>query len=420
MNDVSQEPSRRHWLSIIVNAILCFAILGASAAAIVVINRTEPTAQQINTRRKSAALVETVTVQRGTYAPELVVLGTVQPAQDIVLSPRVRGQVVSLSSKFVPGEIVRQGEPLLQIDPADFANAVAIRQSELQQAQASLEIEEGRQSLAKQELALLGDSIGELNKALVLREPQYASIKSQVAAAQASLERATLDLERTAIVTPFDAQILRRSANVGSQVGPGDEIGRLVGIDEYWVMAAVPVRSLRWVQFPDSGQVASHVSLRNPDAWGNEVVRSARVTRMIGTLDQQTRLARVLITVDDPLGRNSNAPPLILDTLIEARIEGKPIHDVVQLSREYVHDRNSVWVMKDAKLEIRETEIVFQDAQHAYIRTGLESGEEVVTTTLATVAEGIGLRKIGEAEPMPSEVEPEPSEENVSFAEPTP
>jgi hypothetical protein len=115
---------------------------------------------------------------------------------------------------------------------------------------------------------------------------------------------------------------------------------------------------------------------------------------MIGTLDNQTRLARVLITVPDPLGRKSDAPPLILDTLIEAQIEGRPIEDVVRLSRDYVRDRDTVWVMKDGKLEIRETDIVFRDAQYAYIRGGLTDGEEVVITTLATVADGVGLRKM--------------------------
>jgi hypothetical protein len=118
---------------------------------------------------------------------------------------------------------------------------------------------------------------------------------------------------------------------------------------------------------------------------------------MIGTLDQQTRLARVLITVPDPLGRTSGAPPLILDTLINAQIEGRPIEDVVRLSREHVRDRGTVWVMKDDKLEIRETDIVFRDAEYAYVREGLSSGEEVVTTTLATVADGVGLRKVGGA-----------------------
>ena len=110
----------------------------------------------------------------------------------------------------------------------------------------------------------------------------------------------------------------------------------------------------------------------------------------------------VLITVPDPLGRQSDAPPLILDTLIDVQIEGRPIEDVVRLSREYVRDRDTVWVMKDRKLKIRETDIVIRDAEYAYIRNGLASGEEVVTTTLATVADGVGLRQVGDS-PAPNE-----------------
>jgi hypothetical protein len=131
---------------------------------------------------------------------------------------------------------------------------------------------------------------------------------------------------------------------------------------------------------------------------------------MIGTLDELTRLARVLITVADPLGQKSDAPPLILDTLIEVQIEGKPIENVVRLSREYVHERDTVWVMKNDKLEIRETEIDFRDAEYAYIRSGIESGEEIVITTLATVAEGVGLRNAIDAS-APSDESDEGSSE---------
>jgi RND family efflux transporter MFP subunit len=376
--------------------IACLFILVAAAAAIVVINRTEPTAQQIEATRKSAALVETLTVQRGTYHPRLVVLGSVEPARNIVLSPRVSGQVIEVSPNFVPGGMVREGDLLLRIDPADFVNEVAVSESKLQQAEASLEIETGRQSLARKELALLEDTIDETNRALVLREPQIKSIRAQVSAAKASVERAKLDLQRTSVTAPFDAQILSRSVNVGSQVAPGDELAQVVGIDEYWVMAAVPVRSLPWVQFSESDGQASTVTLHNPDTWPPGAERHARVTRMIGALDQQTRLARVLITVADPLARNSAGPPLILDTLLETHIKGRPIEDVIRLRRDYVHERDTVWVMNDGKLEIRETDIVFRDAKYAYIQDGLESGEEVVITTLATVAEGVGLRKLND------------------------
>ncbi|QDV84739.1 Multidrug resistance protein MdtA precursor [Stieleria magnilauensis] len=408
MNDAQQRRPVWRWLRLIANVLVCFAILGASAAAIVVINRTEPTAQTINATRKSAALVETITARRGTYRPRLSVLGTVQPAQDIVLSPRVSGQVIELSPRFVPGGMVREGDLLLRIDPADFENALSIRKSELEQAQASLEIEQGRQSLAEKELALLEGTIGEANRSLVLREPQIASIRAEFNAAKAAVERAELDLERTRVSAPFDAQILSRSVNVGSQVSPGDELARLVGIEEYWVMAAVPVRSLPWIEFPNPNDQAasdaadvtalgSTVRLRNPGSWPEGTERLGQIARMIGTLDQQTRLARVLVTVPDPLGQSSDAPPLILDTLIETEIEGKPIEDVVRLERKLVRDSDTVWVMKDGMLEIRQTDIVFRDADYAYIRSGLDDGDEVVVTTLATVADGVGLRKINDA-----------------------
>ena len=398
MNGVSQPSPLRRAFRIVGNLVICLGILAAAGAAIVWINRTEPTAERITATRQSAALVETITVQRGTYAPRLVVLGTVQAAQDIVLSPRVGGQVIELSPKFVPGALLRKGEVLLRIDPADFENAVSIRQSELEQAQASLQIEQGRQNVARRELALLQGTIDETNRALVLRQPQLASIRAEVSAAEAAVERAKLDLERTTVLAPFDAQILSRSVNVGSQVSPGDELAQLVGIKEYWISAAVPVRNLQWVRFGETNDdEGSRVTIRNPDSWPPGAVRHGRVARMIGTLDQQTRLARILVTVPDPLGQASDGPPLILDTLIQTEIEGKPIREVVRIDRELIRDSDTVWVMKDNKLEIRETEIAFRDAEHAYVRQGLEDGDEVVVTTLATVAEGVGLRKVNEA-----------------------
>ncbi|KAA5539573.1 efflux RND transporter periplasmic adaptor subunit [Roseiconus nitratireducens] len=395
MTDAPQSRSSRRWLRVIGNLAACLAILAASAGAIVWINRTEPTAQQIKATRQSSALVETVTVRRGTYSPRLVVLGTVQAAQDITLSPRVSGQVIEMSPKLVPGGMVSKGDVLLRIDPADFENALSISESELEQAEASLKIEQGRQSLAKKELALLEGAIDETNRALVLRQPQITSIRAEVSAAKAAVERAKLDLARTTVVAPFDAQILSRSVNVGSQVSPGDDLAQLVGIDEYWISAAIPVRNLQWLQFGESeDQPGSTVRLRNPDSWPPGAVREGRVARMIGALDQQTRLARVLVTVPDPLGRTSDAPPLILDTLIQTEIEARPLRDVARIDRDLVRDSDTVWVMKDDKLEIRQADIVFRDAQHAYIRDGLQDGDEVVITTLATVTEGVGLRKV--------------------------
>lgn len=428
---MSQATLRRYswiWrtLGVLGNVIICAAILAGAVWAVRYINDTEPVAEKVNATRKSMALVDTITVSRGTYSPKLIVLGTVQPAQDITLSPRVGGQVTKLSPKFVPGGLVREGDLLLQIDPADFKNALEISQNELKKAEASMQIEKARQELARKELTMLEGTIDGTNQALVLREPQIASIQADIDAAKASIARAQLNLDRTKVYAPFDAQVLTQAVNIGSQVSSGNELGRLIGLDEYWVMAAVPVRNLRMLEFPDPAKIddsdmyeeneveiatgvvdenpemndlektGSKVTLRNPDAWGAGQEREGRVARMIGTLNQETRLARVLITVKDPLAQKSDKPKLILDTLIETEIEGLPIENVFRLNREHVHDEDIVWVMKDSKLELRKTVVVFRDAQYAYIEKGLDDGDEVVTTTLATVANGVGLRKRSE------------------------
>ncbi len=395
MTDVSSEQDHRS--AAVVNLVGVAMMATVTYAGVQWIYNTQPTAQQQEYKRKSAALVETLQVERRTWTPTLSVLGTVRAAQEIQISPRVRGQVLSMSESFAPGQMIQQGEVLLQIDPADFENTVSIRRSELEQVEASWRIEQGRQSLAEQELKLLGDSIDEVNRALVLREPQAASLKSQLNAAKAALDRAELDLSRTQLTAPFSAQVLRRSVNVGSQVQTGDDLGQLVGVDEYWVMAAVPVRNLRWIQFADRSDDGSSVQLSDVESWGPGVVRTGQVSRMIGSLDEETRLARVLITVPDPLGLQSDVMPLILDTIIDVRIECSPIDDVVRLPRDHIHEKETVWVMAGDKLEIRTAEIAFRDSEYAYIRNGLDDGDEVVVTTLATVADGVLLRKVGTA-----------------------
>ncbi len=184
---------------------VCLLLLAGAGLLLYFIFTTEPKAEREGATRKSAALVETIIVSRGNYQPELVVLGLVEPAEDVMLSPRVSGEITKLEANFVPGGVIKANEPLLTIDPADFKQQLAIRESELLQAQAAVTIEEGRQSVARKEFEILDEDIDPANQALVLREPQLQTVRAQVKAAEAMLKQAELDLERTEIKAPFDA-----------------------------------------------------------------------------------------------------------------------------------------------------------------------------------------------------------------------
>jgi hypothetical protein len=61
---------------------------------------------------------------------------------------------------------------------------------------------------------------------------------------------------------------------------------------------------------------------------------------------------------------------------------------------------DTVGVMQDGRLDIRDLEIAFQDSRYVSITKGLEEGDQVVTTNLATVVEGTQLWLKGSGEAM--------------------
>lgn len=402
--------------------LISLIVLLAGAAVTLVIFATEPTAERSGAVRETAMLVDVTGVERGTFYPTIQAMGTVEPSQDITLSPRVSGEIVRLSDAFTPGGYVRAGEVLLQIDPADYQNVLDQRQSDLSQAEADLNIELGRQNVARQDYELLSDTLAAENRALVLREPQLQAAQSRVQAARAAVQQAELDLQRTTIRAPFDAHILTRNANVGSQVAPGDNLGRLVGLDTYWVVTTVPQSHLRWLTFPGDGQAApSEVRIRNRQAWSDDEVRTGTLHRLIGALEGETRLARVLVDVLDPMAYRSDAdaPPLMIGSFVEATIDAKPLADVIRLNRDYIRNNDTVWVMEDGVLRIRPVDIVFRDATYAYIAGGLDEQAQVVTTNLATVVDGAPLRlEASESTPEQGTL-PEASAEASSSASPS-
>jgi RND family efflux transporter MFP subunit len=347
-------------------------------------------------------LVDVSGLERGSFRPGITVMGTVLPEKEVVLSPRVSGEIISISESFTPGGFVEEGEVLLRIDPADNEINLLQRQSELRQATADLELELGRQDLAKKDYKTLEGTISSEYKTLVLREPQLNAARARVEAAQATVRRAELDLERTRIRAPFAAHVISREANVGSQVSPGQPMGRLVGIETYWVEAAVPVSNLRWIEFPENlQQTGASAQIRNRVAWPKDTFRVGKVHRLIRALENQTRLARVLLTVDDPLAHqpeSAGLPPLMVGSFVEAQIEGKSIEDVIRMDRDFLRQNDTVWIKEDGVLRIRDVEVVFRDREYVYIRTGLDADDLVVTTNLSIVLDGSSLRLEGDAE----------------------
>ncbi|NHE58813.1 efflux RND transporter periplasmic adaptor subunit [Cyclobacterium plantarum] len=375
---------------------ISLALVAGSILVALIFFWTAPEAEMEGASKTTAMLVDVVQAEKGDFSPTVVATGIVQPATDISLSNQVGGEITRIAPQFLPGAYVNKGDLLLQINPADFENTLMLRKSDLALAESNYKVELGRQDVAQKDYELIGDELSVENRDLVLRKPQLEAAKANVAAAEAAVNQASLDLERAGIRAPFDAHILSRNVNLGSQIPPGSDLGRLVGIEEYWVVANVPLSKVNWLDIEENTDgLGAPVKIVHPAAWEPGQFRQGRVSRLVGALDNQTRLARVIIGVEDPLVRlkpDPEKPPLIIGTFVEVQIEARKLEDVTRLERQYIRPGNTVWVMQDGELQIKQVSILFEDQDYAYINEGLEDNAQVVATDLATVVDGSPLR----------------------------
>lgn len=375
-------------------------VIGMGGGMIYYIYSSEPEASRTTVTRQSAMPVEVTGAEHGTFRPTIEVQGTVRPAKEITLRPRVEGKVIDRSENFTPGGYTEKGEVLVRLDPSDYKYALRQRKSELQQNLRDLKLEMGRQDIAQQEYDilqenLLDDSLSEDEQSLVFRKPQLKAAKAQVDSARAAVQHAEKELARTRIKAPFDGLITNRNVNMGSQVSAGDQLARIVGTHKYWVEAQVPLSKLQWITFSKpSDSTGAAVRIRNRTAWAKNQFRTGYLDRSTGEVNEQTRMARVLVAVHDPLARDRESrdrPALMIGSFVQAQIQGMQISDVVKLSRDLVHENDTVWVYSNGKLDIRNVEITYRDEQFAYIKDGLKKGEQVVTTPITTVSDGVKL-----------------------------
>lgn len=382
--------------------IISLAILIAAGIIITIIFLTEPSAERTGATKETAMLVNVVKADSGTFRPTIVATGTVEPARDIMLSSRVNGKIIRVSESFTPGGFVKEGEVLIQIDPADYRNNLKLRESELQQALANLKIEQGRQDVARQDYELFDDTLAEENKALVLREPQLESVQATVDAARAAVNQAQINLNRTTIRAPFDARIINRNVNVGSQVNIGNNLARLIGTNNYWLSVTIPLDKLPFLSVPDDpDEMGAMVRIINPSGWPDSVYREGYLFQMVGNLEEQTRMARVLVRIPDPLNAKTGSaelPELIIGSFLQAEIAAEPLKGVVRLNRDFLRENETVWVMQDEQLDIRKVKVEFTDENYAYISEGIHQEERIVTTNIATITEGASLRTRDESD----------------------
>ena len=395
-NKETDNSPHRHLGKRIFSVVLSMLVLGAGAVTAFWLMTTSPEARP-RPQSRNATLVTVRTVEYGPHQTVIHGMGTVAAACYVDLKPRVNGEIIEMSHNLVPGGHFHQGETLLKIDPTDYRLVVRQLVTDVSKAESELKLEQGNQLVAQKEYQLLGETVSDTEKALMLRQPQLENLRASLEAAQAKLEQARIDLKRTRITAPFNAIVQSRAVNVGTRADATTILATLLGTDAYWVEVSVPVSQLRWITIPQTnGEKGSLVRIYNSTAWGQGNFRQGRVMRLEADLEEQGRMAQLLVRVEDPLclhPDNTEKPRMLIGSYVRVEIQGQEVASAAAVEREFIHNGDNIWVMaSDGVLAIRPVEIVFKGEDSVLIINGVKPGELLVTNDLAAPVEGMMLR----------------------------
>ena len=371
---------------ILVIGIAAFKILGSLKKAP---QRQKPPQQGV--------LVDVVELQSKAHQVKVYATGTVIAEQEISIVPEVSGKVVWISPQLVGGGLFKKGETLLKIEASDYQLAVERAQADIASAKVALRTEQEKARVAMQEWQRIELPDKGTPGPLVTREIQLQQQQANLAAAKANLKQAQLNLQRTAIKAPFDGRIRQEQVGLGQYLRVGNSIATFAGTSRAEVEVPLPLDELHWLSIPapSSKEVGSLAMIRLP---GNEQAQwQGKILRSLGEIDSGSRMATVVIGIDDPyqLKKSADGPVLQNGQFVDIVIFGRHLGQVISIPREALHNGQQVWIAdEENRLRQRPVKVLRREKRQLILESGVIPGERLILTTLSGAADGLLLRPV--------------------------
>lgn len=198
----------------------------------------------------AAGTYQTAVVYRGDIENSITAVGTLQPLKYVDVGVQVSGQLKRMKVK--PGDTVRQGELLAEIDPAIFAAKVLEAEATLENLKAQLRIKEQQALLAVQqnnrtagllkEDAVAAKELELTDSALKIARSELDVVRSQIRQAEAALQTANANLRYTRITAPMSGTVVSVTAREGQTLNANQQapvILRIADMETMTVWAQV-------------------------------------------------------------------------------------------------------------------------------------------------------------------------------------
>ena len=313
--------------------------------------------------------------------------GTVSPMQETSILSEVNGRIIEASPSFTVGGFVSKDEVLLRIDPRDYETNLLRAEAALKLAESNLAQEKGRAQVAENEWQRLpaGSQRSQAAKDLYLRKPQLDQAQAQMLAAQADLNTAKDNLERTIIRAPYDALIRAKHGELGQFVAAGSPLADIFSVEFAEIRLPIPQNKLAYLELPGLRGTNNGSAIDVYTDVGGELKHwTAQLHRTEGVFDERSRVLYAVARIKDPYARhNPDREPLRVGSFVNANIEGRELGNIVTLPRFVMRAGNNVWVVDDSgHLRNREVTLLRTGGDVVYISDGLDDGDRVSLTTL--------------------------------------
>ena len=381
----AKHRSRRR----LVRLMLVVALAAAAIFAWHKIENIAPlTGEAVNSGRPAhpPQTVRVAPVTLGDMPLTIDALGTVTPFETVTIRTQIAGTLQSVG--FTEGQTVKAGDFIAQIDPRPYEAALAQAQGQLAKDQALLGQAQGDlarfQQLAKQDSIAMQQVADQI--ALVAQD------KAAIAADQAMVKTAELNVAYAHIVSPVTGRVGLRLVDPGNYLQPSDASGIVVitQIDPISVVFTTPEDNLPRISARLKSGAKLPVTVLDRD--NVHALATGTLTTYDSQIDVTTGTIRMRATFANPDGvlfpNQFVNVRLLVDTMTGATLAPNA---AIQLGA----SGNFVYLLTDdLTVAKRDVTIGPTDGKDTVVASGLKAGDKVVIDGVDRLRDGASVKVV--------------------------
>ncbi len=302
---------------------------------------------------------------------EISALGTVTPLANINVNARVSGMLEAVT--FREGQMVSAGQLLAQVDPRPFQVAMDQAQAQMNHDQALLR--DAQLDLARYRTLKSQDSIA--GQQLDTQAALVSQYQATIAADEAAIANARLNLSFTHIVSPVSGRVGLRQIDPGNQITANGSTPIVVvtQVSPISVVFALPEGDIQSV-IRNPGRGAG-LPVKALDRAGGTTLAHGSLATLDNVIDTTTGTVKARARFANPDGA------LFANQFVNVTMLVDTLHNQVIVPTTAVRhgpQGDFVWVLQpDQSVKVRPVTVGPGTAETVSIGAGLAAGETVIT-----------------------------------------